>query len=192
MNRMAPLTSWMDGQQYYLTSGNYDAGIADYTVSDPANMDDVSKWPNIPVEVSADGNTITLKARTVTTDMGETVELYPTVVYNSQWYGLSFYNTAIISEVVLTRNTTAAPEETVDVAALRAYAKAAAAQKNAVKVKENGEVAPMQYTMKGRTPFTKKEGKAVTFQKIEKKAVTPEQFKENLLKLRQGKLEVRK
>lgn len=192
MNRMAPLTSWMDGQQYYLTSGNYDAGIADYTVSNPANMDDVSKWPNIPVEVSADGNTITLKARTVKTDMGETVELYPTVVYNSQYYGLSFYNTAIISEVVLTRNTTAASEETVDVAALRAYAKAAAAQKNAVKVKENGEVAPMQYTMKGRTPFTKKEGKAVTFQKIEKKAVTPEQFKENLLKLRQGKLEVRK
>lgn len=190
VNRMAPLTSWVDSQEYYLTSGNYDAGIADYTVVNEADMDDVSKWPNIPVEVSEDGNTVTLKSRTVTTDTGEEVVLYPTVVYNSQWYGLTFYNTAVISEVVLTRNTTAAPEESVDVAAVRAHAKAAAADQNALKVKENGKFAPMKNTLNGRTPFVKKEGqKQITFQKIDKTAVTPEQFKANLLKLRQGKLE---
>lgn len=185
-NRMSSMTSWYDGQDYYLTSGNYNAGIADYTVSDVANMDDVTKWPNIPVEVSEDGNTITLKARTVQVD-GNDVELYPTVVYNSSWYGLTFYNTAVVSEVVLTRNTEAAPEETVDVAALRQHAAAAAAAKQqGVKVQNGDLFRPMKQTLKGRTPFVKGEKKA--FRKVDAKAVTAEQFKENLLKLRQGKL----
>ena len=61
-------------------------------------MDDVTKWPNLPVEVSEDKQTITVKSFDFEGDT-----YYPNVFTNSMW-GMEVYNTVIVSEVVLTES----------------------------------------------------------------------------------------
>ena len=118
-NRVAPLTSWYNGQAHYLCGANYDSKYAMlYDSSDPSSVESVG----IDVAVSADGNTVVLQPYTVNfyevdengnpkvDDQGDIilspVQFYPNVVYEST-SGLAFYNSHVVSEVTLTRGWTA-------------------------------------------------------------------------------------
>ena len=102
-NRIQPLTRWFNGMNHYLCLGNYEVGYANfYNPKDPESVQSVG----IPVEISADGNTVTLKSYTFeAVDENEnktTITLYPNVIYDNQG-SLYFYNPFIVSEVVLTK-----------------------------------------------------------------------------------------
>ena len=97
-NVVPPVLCWYNGLEHYLCSSNVEMGYANYIdPNDPMGVESVG----IPVEVSADGNTITLKA--VTIDFGsQKVTLYPSMIYNNQGQ-LAFYRPYVVSEVVLTK-----------------------------------------------------------------------------------------
>lgn len=176
MNRVPTSCAWGSYEQY-LVGGNAESGYAYYLPLSADLMDDVTKWPNIPVEVSEDGNTITLKSF-----VEGDVTYYPNMIYNSTWSGPSFFNTAIVSEVVLTRTATTTTEPSVSVAAIKAQSQLG---KNAVKaISANGAT------------FQKEQSKAVTkvkttlkaqpkAKKLEMKQLTPEQRNANIKMLRE-------
>jgi hypothetical protein len=97
-NVVPPVLCWYNGLEHYLCSSNVEMGYANYIdPNDPMGVESVG----IPVEVSADGNTITLKA--VTIDFGsQKVTLYPSMIYNNQGQ-LAFYRPYVVSDVVLTK-----------------------------------------------------------------------------------------
>lgn len=89
---------WYNGLDHYLCSGNFEKGYANYiNPIDPMGVQSVG----IPVEISEDGNTVTLKSVTIKPE-NEEVQLYPTMVYDNQGQ-LAFYNPYVMSEVVLTK-----------------------------------------------------------------------------------------
>lgn len=104
-NVVPPMMLWYNGMEHYLCSGNYEKGIANYIYpTDPFDVQTVG----IPVEISEDGNTVTLKSVVVNTDVSGTaqdVTLYPTMIYNNQGT-LAFYTPYVVSEVVLTKGWT--------------------------------------------------------------------------------------
>jgi len=101
-DRVPQLTRWYNGLSHYLCGGNYEKAIANYiSMVDPESV----QLAGIPVEISADGNTVTLKSYTVKGSNNEDVDLYPNVLYDNNG-GLYFYNAYIVSEVVLTKGWT--------------------------------------------------------------------------------------
>ena len=128
INRVPVASAW--GQTNYLAAADYKSGYSLYMPFFEEEMNDITKWPNIPVEVSEDGNTITIKSIKY-----EDTTLYPNLIYDYYGQGMAFYNTAIVSEVVLTRNTTStvSNQKQVSVAALKQHA--AKANQNATMVK---------------------------------------------------------
>ena len=107
-NIVPPMMCWYNGLEHYLCPGNYEKNIANYIYPNaPFDVQTVS----IPVEISEDGNTVTLKSVVVNTDVNGTAEdvtLYPTMIYNNQG-SLAFYNPYVVSEVVLTKGWTEQP-----------------------------------------------------------------------------------
>jgi len=107
-NVVAPVMCWYNGLDHYLCSGNYEKGIANYfNPSDPFDVQTVG----IPVEISEDNNTITLKSVVVNTtveDVKQDVTLYPTMIFNNR-ESLAFYAPYVVSEVVLTKGWTEQP-----------------------------------------------------------------------------------
>ncbi len=190
INRVAPLTSWTSGSAYYLVGANAETSTALYTPLDPMKNDDVKAWHNIPVEVSADGNTITLKSFE-----HEGTTYYPNVVYDS--YGqLGFFETQNFGDVVLTRKSGEAVEQTVNTAAVRRAAAAVAANKQFQQIKSaNGAVyAPAKDMSKSLTPL-KAATQKVEFKKLNAKQFTAEQVEANLKAMaekQQKKLQARK
>lgn len=97
-NVVQPMMCWYNGMDHYLCSGNYEKGYANYiNPADPMGVQSVG----IPVEISEDGNTVTLKSVTIK-PKDEEIQLYPTMVYDAQGQ-LAFYNPYVMSEVVLTK-----------------------------------------------------------------------------------------
>lgn len=106
-NRIAPLTSWYDGQAHYLCGGNYEAGYA-FPYYPYAGYEDSVEAAGLPVSISEDGNTVTITGYTVNfeDEQGNVtpVEFYPNVMYESATNGgLVFYNSHVVSDVTLTR-----------------------------------------------------------------------------------------
>lgn len=107
-NIVPPMMSWYNGMDHFFCSGNYEKGIANYVNTDKPTTEEEAmdvKSVGIPVEISEDGNTITLKSVVVNTtieNVAQDVTLYPTVIYDNQG-SLAFYNPYVVSEVVLTR-----------------------------------------------------------------------------------------
>ena len=108
-NRIAPLTSWYNGQAHYLCGGNYESGYA-FPIHPMAEYKDSVEAAGLPVEISADGNTVTITGFSVQIEdeNGKVTELpmYPNVLYEST-SGLAFYNSHVVSAVTLTRGWTA-------------------------------------------------------------------------------------
>ena len=107
-NTVQPAMCWYNGLDHYLCLGNYLNGIANYI--NPNDLFDV-QTVGIPVEISEDGNTVTLKSIKIN-QSGTEINLYPTMIYDNQGQ-LAFYNPYVESEVVLTKGwnagTTPAP-----------------------------------------------------------------------------------
>ena len=97
INRVDPLSTWTGSIYHFVAACSVDG--MDYAAYAPTDeyMDDVSKWPNMPVEVSADKQTITLKS--VAYDDNT---YYPNAVYESYGYTYLYYP-HVISEIVLTK-----------------------------------------------------------------------------------------
>lgn len=93
-NVIQPVIQWCNGAGHYLCLGNYTSELA-YPYN-PQDLNDV-QGASIPVEISEDGNTVTLKSM----KSGET-PLYPTLMYDYNGQ-LAFHNFYINSEVVLTK-----------------------------------------------------------------------------------------
>lgn len=144
------------------------------------DMDDVTKWPNLPVEVSEDKQTITVKSFDFEGDT-----YYPNVFSNSMW-GMEVYNTVIVSEVVLTKGWNEA-DENVDVDAVRKNVKEL---KNGTKVKSVSNASiEAQSAPKSRTVYFEKKKAA---HKIEVKAMSFEQSIENMKQFIEKKKAARK
>ena len=104
-NRIAPLTSWYNGQSHYLCGGNYEAGYA-FPYYPFAGYEDSVEAAGLPVTISRDGNTVTVNGYTVNIN-NTLLELYPNIIFDN--YGmLQFYHSYITSSVVLTRGWTGA------------------------------------------------------------------------------------
>ena len=166
-NRVAPLTAWVNSYAYHLVGANATEGVVNATPESEEDLDNVSKWPNLPVEVSEDKQTITVKAYEK-----DGITYYPNVMYETSW-GPYLYSSKISSDVVLTKGWTGADEET-DVEAVRKAAKNA--KVDGVKVKNNNNAEINVISPKARTAFfkTKKvtkfyDGKAVTFEEVNSK-----------------------
>ncbi|MBR4995861.1 MAG: hypothetical protein IKY82_07350 [Alistipes sp.] len=166
-NRVAPLTAWVNSYAYHLVGANATEGVVNATPESEEDLDNVSKWPNLPVEVSEDKQTITVKAYEK-----DGITYYPNVMYETSW-GPYLYSSKINSDVVLTKGWTGADEET-DVEAVRKAAKNA--KVDGVKVKNNNNAEINVISPKARTAFfkTKKvtkfyDGKAVTFEEVNSK-----------------------
>ena len=180
-NRLSPLTRWTNGTDFHLAGANLDYSYVYYSPLYEEDMDDVSKWPNLPVEVSEDMQTITIKAFEE-----DGITYYPNAFYNSTWSGLSFYNTVIVSDVVLTKGWNEADED-VDVEAVR---KNAAELKQGAKVKSvSNATIEAQSAPKSRSVYFEKKP---ALHKIEVKALTLEQSIENMKQLFENKKAARK
>ena len=169
-NRLAPLTRWTYGQDLHLAGYNVENSYIYPFPLNEEDMDDVTKWPNLPVEVSEDKQTITVKSFDFEGDT-----YYPNVFSSSMW-GMEVYNTVIVSEVVLTKGWTEA-DENVDVDAVRKNVKEL---KNGTKVKSVSNAAiEAQSAPKSRTVYFEKKKAA---HKLELKAVS---FEQNIEKMKQ-------
>ena len=184
-NVVPNMMCWCNGLDHYLCLGNFEEGYANYiNPNAPFDVQSVG----IPVEISEDGNTVTLKAVTVTItsdakegdDAKESrdIKLYPTMVFDNQGQ-LAFYNPYVVSEVVLTKgwNGGATP----------APAKASSNKKVYGKKVANGELFKSPAKVHSRTvfaPATKKVSeKNATV--VTMKVPTKEEIKKNLDKLMQ-------
>lgn len=114
-NRVPPMTCWFNGSNHYLCGANYETQYA--FPYDPQNTSSVESMC-IDVEVSEDKNTVVLKSYLVNiyevdengqpkTDKDGNIiytqkPFFPNVIYESGGQ-IVFYNTHVISEVVLTR-----------------------------------------------------------------------------------------
>ena len=180
-NRIAPLTSWTSGTEYYLVGCDLENEYANATPADEADMDDASKWPNIPVEISEDKQTVTIKSYT---DEDGNV-YYPNVVSSGYW-GPTIFASQVVSDVVMTKGWSE-PEATAKVN-INATRKAAASVDHSkdAKIAISETFAPMQ-APKVRTPFFNEE--KVSYKKIEGvKAVSMEECKARMQKLNAAKV----
>lgn len=173
-NVVPTVMCWYNGLDHYLCSGNFEKGYANYiNPQDPMGVQSVG----IPVEISEDGNTVTLKSVTIKPE-NEEIQLYPTMVFDNQGQ-LAFYNPYVMSEVVLTKgwNGGATP----------APAKASSSKNLYGKKVVNGGDFKSPAKVYSRTvfaPATKKVSeKNATV--VTKKVATKEEIKKNLDKLMQ-------
>jgi hypothetical protein len=170
-NVVQPMMCWYNGMDHYLCSGNYEKGYANYyNPADPMGVQSVG----IPVEISADGNTVTLKSVTINAE-GQNIPLYPTMVYDAQGQ-LSFFNPYVMSEVVLTKgwNGGATP----------APAKASLSKKTFGKRVVNNEYFTSPAKVHSRTvfaPATKKSEVKATV--VTKKVATKEEIRQGAVEL---------
>ena len=104
-NRIAPLTSWYNGQAHYLCGGNYESGYA-FPIHPMAEYKDSVEAAGLPVTISEDGNTVVISGFDVQIEDEQgnvsLLPMYPNVLYEST-SGLAFYNSHVVSEVTLTR-----------------------------------------------------------------------------------------
>ena len=171
-NLVQPMMCWYNGLDHYLCSGNFELGFANYI--NPDDLFDV-QTVGIPVEISADGNTVTLKA--VTVNAGEqNVTLYPTMIYDNQGQ-LAFYNPYVVSDVVLTKgwNGGATP----------APAKASSSKKSYGKKVVNGQYFTSPAKVHSRTVFAPATKKA-----SEKNATVVTKKVANKEEIRKGAVEL--
>lgn len=169
VNYFAPMANW----KYY--SPYYFAGTSDKAYA-PYKVDGSTEYPNengqFPVEISEDGNTITVKPYVADGDT-----FYPNMGYIS-WGSFSTGTYGqIVTDIVLTRGwTEEGADEPVETAA----------------VDNNVKYVPANYTQlynvkPAQKPMPRTVVKALpTFEKVEMKVVRVEEFKANVEKLRKA------
>jgi hypothetical protein len=170
-NVVPNMMCWCNGLDHYLCSGNFEKGVANYY--NPKLPEDVQSV-GIPVEISEDGNTVTLKAVTIKPE-NEEIQLYPTMIFDNQGQ-LAFYNPYVVSEVVLTKGWNGGSAV--------APAKASSSKKAYGKKVVNGEHFTSPAKVYSRTVFApakkKSEAKATV---VTKKVATKEEIRKGAIEL---------
>lgn len=183
VNRLAPLSSW-SGTDYhlaglceYLNEDNEISYMSLYTPLNEEDMNTPEKWPNLPVEVSEDGNTLTIKPYLYKVSGGEYL-FYPNIVqYYAELGGIATINNIITEDVVLTRGWT---DPTPAPASLNALSSVA---RNAGKSVASANGATIsKRTFKGRTPFIGEAPQKREAKVIKAKAVTLDEARANFRK----------
>lgn len=174
-DRIVPLTCWMTGQEYYLGGSN-----DEYSLIGPKEND--QPWPQFPVAVSADKNTLTVKKVDYAAEGIASENFCPTVLY-SYYDQIALYDTRIVSEIVLTRGWT---EPASAPAKMRRGAVRAAAMSTMsseyLPAAGNAVLRPHTRPM-SRTLFSGGNTAAKKYKRLEgRHGVTSEQFKANTLK----------
>lgn len=105
VNRILPLTNWKNAEVLFF---GYNPDTNEAMMGPQNDSDDTSTWPNFPVEISEDKNTITIKpfVYSYTDDNGNTnnYTYYPNMIINTNSiYGMLPMTGKIKGEIVLTR-----------------------------------------------------------------------------------------
>lgn len=187
-NRIPPFTSWYNGMAHHFCMANYETQYA-FPIGDDGNS---VEQVGMPVEISDDGNTFTLKSTSISfydvdadgnpvkDEQGNIiyteVPFYPNIIYEGTT-GAAFYNNHIISEVVLTRgwnggSDTAAPDSNLTSA------------KRSVVTKVSNVTKPSTYKKTySATALMPNKAKKVKATLVDAKQMTPEQTRNGMAKL---------
>ena len=183
-NRIPSLTSWFNGNAHYLVGGNYETGYAFYYNPEKGKEEDV-KGAGLPVVIGTyEGKeAIAINGYYVPFEDEEgnvtNMSFYPNVMYD--YYGqLSFYNTYVISNVILTRGWEETTPDQPAVAPLKSSAKVAGSK--AVE-SANGATYTTPKRVYAKSIFTAPTTKKVEVKKANLKQMTPEQTKAGMEKL---------
>ncbi len=169
MNYFAPMSNWASYNAYYFAAAS-DKAYMPYNTNVAADFP--GKNGQFPVEISEDGNTITVKPLVANNDT-----FYPNMGYVS-WGDFSMGNYGqLVSDIVLTRGWTEESEdENVETTA----------------VSNNVKYVPANYTnyynvKPAQKPKARTAIKALpTYEKVEMKVVSVDEFKANVEKLRKA------
>lgn len=100
VNRMLPMTNWQGAEVLFF---GYDPENNQALVAPSVDSDDVTTWPNFPVEISEDKNTMTIKPHVYDSGSG-VFTFYPNMIINTNSvYEMVPLNGKIKGEIVLTR-----------------------------------------------------------------------------------------
>lgn len=192
VERIVPLATW-SGTTYHLvnaceyaTTDGKTGLMSIYRPLDDKDMENISKWGNLPVEVSEDGNTITIKPH-IFKYQGVDMKLYPNIMQyvaeaNNGGGGYSTIGSLITSEIVLTRGWSepeAPAEPEVSKLGIKSFSSVADKFSKPIEFVGGGKVRKPA-TVKFRTHFENEPKQKVTH--IKTKAVDLEQAKENFRK----------
>ena len=101
-----PMSNWKGAETHLV---GYDKPNNSAMIAPQADTEDTSTWPNLPVEISEDKNTITIKPLIYTIEDTENVFTFnPSILINTKtsWYGVIPMSGQIVSDIVLTRGWT--------------------------------------------------------------------------------------
>lgn len=102
-NRIAPLTNWQGAEVLFV---GFDIDNNQVLLAPQSDSSDASTWPNLPIELSADKNTLTVKPYVYNAGGENDVDqyYYPNLIINTNSsYGMIPLNAKIRGNIVLTR-----------------------------------------------------------------------------------------
>ena len=173
MNRLLPLTNWQGAEVHFI---GYNPDTNEALIAPQTDSNDASTWPNFPVEVSADKNTLTIKPHVY--DSGEGVyTFYPNMIINTNSvYGMVPMAGKIKGNIVLTRGWNEGGATTITVSGTtenttRTMSAAPVKSANGAKVVEKSKI-------QSRTSFASfaTDKPAVKYNKIDVKPINREKF----------------
>ncbi|MBO5418553.1 MAG: hypothetical protein J6A22_00575 [Bacteroidales bacterium] len=163
--RMAPFNNWDRGYMYNLLPYSRETNIAIGSVSSDGSLDG-----HIPVEISPDGNTITIKP---VVSNGQ--NYYPTPMYYK--YGEPSARSYVVSDIVLTRGTTKTKSGYAAGSASSAVSRTASARNL------DGSVSVFSSPVRTSVMTPLKPVKAIEYKKVEHKMPTAEYVQERMREL---------
>lgn len=103
---LRPMSNWMDAETHLV---GFDKLNNMAMTAPQVDSSDTSTWPNLPVEISDDKNTVTIKPFIYTIENTENVLTFnPSVIINTKtdYFGMIPMNGQIVGDIVLTRGWT--------------------------------------------------------------------------------------
>lgn len=186
VNRILPLTNWRGAEVLFF---GYNPDTNEALMAPQNDSNDASTWPNLPVEVSADKNTLTVKpfVYNYTDENGNTAQrtYYPNMVINTNSvYGMIPMAGKIKGEIVLTRGW----KEMITVTAKidDGISRSGMLPSNVTPVKSANGAQYQKKSIKARTNFeagavTLKPATATEFTEVKVKSIDVENFSQRTL-----------
>lgn len=186
VNRILPLTNWQGAEVLFF---GYNPDTNEALMAPQTDSNDASTWPNLPVEVSADKNTITVKpfVYNYTDENGNNAQrtYYPNMIINTNTvYGMIPMSGKIKGDIVLTRGW----KETITVNAKieDEMTRASFIQPNVAPIKSANGAQYVKKSIKSRTNFAAgavsvKPVAATHYTEVEVKGLDVEKFSQRTL-----------
>ena len=187
INRIAPLSYWT-GAELHLVGLDIENNQA--LVSPQDDSDDASTWPNLPVEISEDKNTITVKPFVYNAGEGATPQYYYPNLLNNASYGMLPMTGINKGNIVLTRGW----DETITVTGkIEDQMTRSAAKRNLAPVKSANGAKVVKKIMKGHTNFEALTGgkPAVKFTEVKVKGINSEIISANIRSAQEQQLKAK-